>query len=78
MGILDDFYKFMSPGTMEETKPVSSIEEVDPKVMQQLYQQMLQDSDRVITPIEIEREPIESMTYEANIPKNEVPQFLID
>lgn len=84
MGILDNLYKAMLPSGVERTvvpvekKPVSSIEEVDPKVMQQLYQQMLQDSDRVITPIEIEREPMESMNYETNIPKNEVPKFLID
>ena len=61
MGILDDFYKFMSPGTMEERviqekKPVSSTEKVDPREMQQLYQQMLQDSNRPITNIELERE----------------------
>ena len=61
MGILDDFYKFMSPGTMEERviqekKPVSSTEKVDPRAMQQLYQQMLQDSNRPITNIELERE----------------------
>ena len=77
MGILDDFYKFMSPGTMEEVVTEEK-KQVDPREMQQLYQQMLQDSNKVITPVEIEREPTESMTYETNVPKNEVPQFLID
>ena len=61
MGILDDFYKFMSPGTMEEKvieekKPMPLVEEVDPRAMQQLYQQMLQDANRPITDIELERE----------------------
>ena len=61
MSILDDFYKFMSPGTMEEKvieekKSMPLVEEVDPRAMQQLYQQMLQDANRPITDIELERE----------------------
>tara|TARA_R100000995_G_scaffold3761_1_gene2069 strand:- start:49 stop:1032 length:984 start_codon:yes stop_codon:yes gene_type:complete len=67
MGILDNLYKAMLPSGVERTvvpvekKPVpkTSTEEVDSKAMQELYQQMLQDSNRVITPVEIEREQIE-------------------
>ena len=67
MGILDNLYKAMLPSGVERTvapvekKPVPVVptEKVDSKAIEELYQQMLQDSNRVITPVEIEREQIE-------------------
>ena len=54
---ISNFYKILLPREVEkkvDQTSIAPVKDIDPKVMQQLYQQMLQDINRPITNIELD------------------------